>query len=269
MDKEAQPAGAHVQSVDRALRLVEILAGRRVAGVTELAHAIGVHKSTASRLLATLDLHGIVEQDPGHGGYRLGWGLIHLADGASGHARLLRASHPVTERLAHEVGEVVNVAVLDGDVIVDIDQVIADPAADPRDWTGRLTPLHATAGGKVLLAWLPEDQAVKLLGHHLTRFTGATRTQVGALLEELAEVRSQGWAITVDELEIGLTAVSAPIFAANGETMATLAVSGPSARLVPERAAAVAALTAERAGEISLSLGYPGWPSPDGDRSTS
>lgn len=260
-----EPAGAHVQSVDRAMRLVEILAGRRVAGVTELAQAIGVHKSTASRLLATLDLHGIVEQDPGHG-YRLGWGLIRLADGASGHARLLRASHPVTERLAHEVGEVVNVAVLDGDVIVDIDQVIADPAADPRDWTGRLTPLHATAGGKVLLAGLPEDQAVKLLGDHLTRHTAATRTDIGALLDELAEVRSQGWAITVDELEVGLTAASAPIFAANGETMATLTVSGPSARLVPERAAAVAALTAERAGEISLSLGYPGWPAPDVER---
>ena len=239
-----------VQSVDRALRLVEILAGRQVAGVTELAVAIGVHKSTASRLLSTLEAHGIVEQDPGRGSYRLGPQLTVLAGAVTGSARLYRASHGIAERLANEVGEVVNVAVLDGDEVVNVDQVIPGPAAEAVDWTGRPTPLHATSSGKVLLSWMPPGDQAKALGGPLGRYTEGTRTDPVALRDELARVRMQGWGVTVEELRVGLNAVSAPIFDGEGDVAAALTVSGPSGRLNPARLGAVGVLNAQRGGEI-------------------
>jgi IclR family transcriptional regulator, acetate operon repressor len=251
-------AGAPVQSVDRALRLVEILAGRQVAGVTELATVIGVHKSTASRLLSTLESHGIVEQDPGRGSYRLGPALAILAGAVTGSARLFQSSHATAERLAHEVGETVNVAVLDGDAVVNVDQIIPGPAAHSVDWTGRATPLHATSSGKVLLSWLPESDVAKMLDGPLACYTPNTKTDAAELADELVRVREQGWGVTLEELEVGLNAVSAPIFDRDGVIVAALTVSGPASRFGAERLAHVAVLTAQRATEISSALGYLG-----------
>jgi IclR family acetate operon transcriptional repressor len=260
MDR-AEPSAGLVQSVDRALRLLEILAGRQVAGVTELSAAIGVHKSTASRLLATLEAHGVVRQDPGRGSYRLGSQLGVLAGAVTGSDRLHRASHGIAERLAHEVGETVNVAVLDGDKVVNVDQIIPGPAANAVDWTGRATPLHATSSGKVLLSWMAEGALAEVLDRPLERFTPATRIDARDLADELIRVREQGWGITVEELEPGLNAVSAPIFDRDGEIAAALTVSGPSGRLRSERLGHVAVLTAQRATEISSGLGFVGRPS--------
>jgi IclR family acetate operon transcriptional repressor len=260
MDRRVESSGAVVQSVDRALRLVEILARRQVAGVTELSAAIGVHKSTASRLLATLEAHGIVRQNPGRGSYRLGSHLIGLAGAVTGSARLYGASHGIAERLAHEVGETVNVAVLDGDIVVNVDQIIPGPMANSVDWTGRATPLHATSSGKVLLSWLAEGDLAKVLERPLERFTPATVVDAAALRHELVRVREQGWGITVEELEPGLNAVSAPIFDRDGMVAAALTVSGPAARLGSERLAHVAVLTSQRATEVSSGLGFVGRP---------
>lgn len=250
---------APVQSVDRALRLVEMLAGRQAAGVTELAAALGVHKSTASRLLSTLERHGIVEQDPGRGSYRLGAALAFLAGAVTGRVHLFQASHPIAERLAHEVGETVTVAVLEGDRLVNVDHIAPGPAPVPPDWPDLTLPVHATASGKVLLAWLPEDDGTRLLGHPLLeRYTSATVVDPCQLAEELAQVRDQGWALSMEEHAPGLTAVSAPIFDRDGAPVAALTIVGPSSRLGRDRLEDVAVLTALRATEVSSRLGYAG-----------
>jgi IclR family transcriptional regulator, acetate operon repressor len=253
-----EAGGPPVQSVDRALRLVEILADRQVAGVTELAAVIGVHKSTASRLLSTLEAHAIVEQDPTRGSYRLGPGLATLAGAITGSTRLFQSSHATAERLAHEVGETVNVAILDGDAVVNVDQIIPGPAAHSVDWMGRVTPLHATSSGKVLLSWLPEGDVAKLLDRTMARFTPNTQTDPEELADELVRVRDQGWGVTLEELEVGLNSVSAPIFDRDGMVIAALTVSGPATRFGAERLAHVAVLTAQRATEVSSALGYLG-----------
>lgn len=255
-------SSAPVQSVDRALRLVEILAGRQVAGVTELASALRVHKSTASRLLSTLELHGIVEQDPGRGSYRLGAALTLLAGAVTGRVRLFQASHSTAQRLANEVGETVNVAVLDGDRVVNVDHIAPGPSALPPDWPGRTLPVHATASGKVLLAWLPEGGGRRLLLGRpgLERYTSATMVDPAEVAEELTRVREQGWGVALEEHAPGLNAVSAPIFDRDGTAIAALTVSGPTGRLGAERLAHVAVLTAQRATEVSSGLGYLGRP---------
>ncbi|MBO0693472.1 MAG: IclR family transcriptional regulator [Acidimicrobiaceae bacterium] len=251
---------APVQSVDRALRLVEILAGREAAGVTELAAVLGVHKSTASRLLSTLERHGIVEQDPGRGSYRLGAALAFLAGAVTGRVRLFQASHATAERLAHEVGETVTLAVLEGDRLVTVDHIAPGPAPVPPDWPDLTLPVHATASGKVLLAWLPEHDIRRLLGHPLLRYTSATVVDPDELAEELFGVREQGWALAMEEHSPGLNAVSAPIFDRDGAPIAALTIVGPSSRLGPERLEHVAVLTALRATEVSTRLGYRGRP---------
>src|SRR5258705_1140248 len=96
------PSGGGVQSVDRAISVLEILAGRGEARVTEVAAEIAVHKSTAFRLLGALEERGLVEQDTERGKYRLGFGILRLAGAVSGRMDVIRYGRPVSERLARE-----------------------------------------------------------------------------------------------------------------------------------------------------------------------
>jgi DNA-binding IclR family transcriptional regulator len=238
VDGDGQPS--LVQSVDRALAMLALLADRGSAGVTDLGAELGVHKSTASRLLATLEAHGLVEQLGERGTYRLGFGLVRLAGASTAQLDLTRLGHEACERLAAELDETVNVAVLDGDSAVNISQVQGSASVGVLNWVGRRTPLHATSSGKVLLAFGPAAGRPVLPPAPLERYTPATITDVTELGRVLDEVREQGWAATEGELELGLNAVAAPVCARDGGLVAALSVSGPSYRLPRERFAAVA-----------------------------
>ncbi len=162
-----------VQSVDRAVSILELLAGRGELGITELAARLGVHKSTAFRLASALERRGLVEQTRERGGYRLGFGLLRLAGAMSGQIELNQQGRPVCRRLADEVGETVNLAVLDGSSAVNIDQVLGRSSITTHNWVGQRTPLHATSSGKVLLAHLPQDRVAALLAEGLEPSTRA------------------------------------------------------------------------------------------------
>ncbi|MEU8248497.1 IclR family transcriptional regulator [Nonomuraea sp. NPDC048916] len=238
-----------VQSVDRAITILEILAREGSTRVTDLAVELDVHKSTASRLLSALEQGGLVEQNGSRGRYRLGFGVVRLAGAAAAQLDLSRASRPVCLRLAEAVGETVNIAVpQDGDT-VNITQVRGPSAISGHNWVGQRTPSHATSSGKVLLAFgtLP-------LPHRLERYTPATVTDPDRL--ELGLVRRRGWACTVEELEVGLNAVAAPIVGGDGSVVAAVSASGPSYRLTPDRLPEVGELLAEGAREISRQLGH-------------
>ncbi len=243
-----------VQSVDRAVSILELLAGRGELGITELATRLGVHKSTAFRLASALERRGLIEQARERGAYRLGFGLLRLAGAMSGQMELNQQGRPVCQRLADEVGETVNIAVLDGSSAVNIDQVLGRSSITTHNWVGQRTPLHATSSGKVLLAHLPEDRAVALIAEGLEAATPRTVTDPAALSEQLARARESGYAFTVEELEPGLNAVAAPIRGPGGRVIAAVSVSGPSFRLPEERIPAVAARVIAAATEISWSL---------------
>ncbi|MEV4325088.1 helix-turn-helix domain-containing protein, partial [Microbispora rosea] len=149
-----EASGGGVQSVDRAISIMEILAGRGEAGVTEIAAEIEVHKSTAFRLLGALEARGLVEQTEDRGKYRLGFGLVRLAGSVSMRMDVTQQSRPVCHRLAEEIGETVNIAVLRSHYAVNLDQVRGPSAVTAYNWVGQLTPLHATSSGKVLLAYV-------------------------------------------------------------------------------------------------------------------
>lgn len=260
--KPSAPSGASprtespVQSVDRAVTILEILARRGETGVTEFAAELGVHKSTAFRLVAALEMRGLVEQPGERGKYRLGLGLIRLAGAATVRMDISQQSRPVCERLAAEVAETINVAILDGDHAVNIDQVYGPSALTTHNWVGQRTALHATSSGKVLLAYLPEEAQKQRLAAPLERFTPHTVTDPDLLLAQLNQVLVGGFAYCVEELEIGLNAVAAPVLAHNGQVVAAISASGPSFRLTEDRIPEVAAAVRAAADEVSGRLGY-------------
>jgi DNA-binding IclR family transcriptional regulator len=250
----ARPGG--VQSVDRAVAILYLLAERSEAGVTEIASAIGVHKSTASRLLASLEGGRLVEQTTHRGSYRLGSGLLRLAAPVSGRMDVTREGRPVLEALAGEVGETVNLAVLRGTDVVNLEQVRGPATITTVNWVGQPTPLHATSGGKVLLAALAPDDLAAFLARPLPRFTPETITERPALEHELARVREQGYATTTEELEQGLDAVAAPVRDAGGHVVAAITVSGPVYRFDAARMAEVAPAVVAAGADLSRRLGY-------------
>ena len=249
-------APALVQSVDRALSILEILARRQDAGVTEIGKELGVHKSTAFRLLAVLENHGFVEQTEERGTYRLGFGIVRLAGAITAQLDLTRQSREACERLAGDLGETVNLAILDGDRAVNITQVRGAAAIASHNWIGQQTPLHATSSGKVLLAFGPSGVRASVLADPLERLTGATVTDAAALKAELDRIRENGWACTAEEYEVGLNAVAAPVRGADGSVVAALSISGPAYRLTVDSFGEIAERVIDAADEVSGRMGY-------------
>lgn len=249
-------SGAAVQSVDRALMVLEILGAQGSAGITEIAEELGVHKSTVSRLVAVLEARGFVEQLGDRGKYRLGFTVVRLAGATVAGRDLAKAAQARCDALAHEVGETVNLAILEGDRAINIVEAAGSAEVALRTWVGQASPAHATSSGKMLISELTSAQLRDRLGATLERFTDKTIVSYPALERELATVRDRGWAHTVEELETGLHALAAPVRDNSTNIVAALSISGPAYRMSEERFDEIAARASSVAGEISARLGY-------------
>ncbi|GLW51898.1 IclR family transcriptional regulator [Streptomyces sp. NBRC 14336] len=248
-----------MQSVDRAISVLEILAQRGEAGVSEVAGEIDVHKSTAFRLLGALETRGLVEQAGERGKYRLGFGIVRLAGAVTGRIDITQQGRPVCERLAEELGETVNIAVMQEHYAINLYQVRGPGAITAHNWVGQLTPLHATSSGKILLAHMPGKERAALLGAAgLKKVTPHTITAKSKLEKNLAEARERGYAYTLEELEIGLHAMAAPVRNRDGQVIAALSASGPGYRLTEERLHELSPTLLQGAQEISHRMGYLG-----------
>lgn len=248
--------GNAVRSVDRAAALLLALgdcAGE--AGVTELARKLGLHKSTASRLLATLEKRGLVEQDDETGKYRLGLVVIRLAERAERTLDLRSIAMPELERLARLTHETTGLGVLDGDQLLTVAQADGPNLIAMGDWTGRGAALHAVAGGKVLMSALAEREVMRMVRRGLEKRTERTITDLEPLLEELARIRRRGYATALGEFESGVNAVAAPVHDARGAVIAAVDVWGPAFRLTPRRIPELAAQVRIAAGAITSRLG--------------
>ncbi len=248
-------AGAGVQSVDRALTILAVLARLGQAGVSEIAAELGVHKSTAFRLLSTLESHDAVEQTEDRGKYRLGMGLVRLAGAGTARLDVVQQARPVCRRLAAECGETVNIAVLGHHAALYVDQVSGGSGLQSHNWVGQHIPLHATSNGKVLLSELSRSEVDGLV-EQLPAYTDRTITRRPALHDELARVREQGYALATDELEVGLTALAAPVRSAHGDVVASVSLSGPTFRLTDERVRELVPVVVTAGAEVSRRLGW-------------
>jgi DNA-binding IclR family transcriptional regulator len=244
-----------LKSVDRALNVLDLLASWGEGGVSDLAGELDVHKSTAFRLLGSLEAHGLVEQAEDRGKYRLGFGLVRLAGAVSSRMDLTRNVRPVAERLAKDVGETVNLAVLREHYVVNIDQALGPSSVTTQNWVGALTPLHATSSGKVLLAHVTlreQQRLLKIAG--LKHYTSETITDPKVLEKQLANVLERGYALTVGEYEAGLNSIAVPVKGADRAVVGALSASGPSYRFTLERMEELAVTLLEAGAEASLQL---------------
>ncbi len=249
------PEASGVQAVERALRILDLLARSGESGVTTLAADMGVHKSTAFRLVTTLERGGLVEQSEHRGKYRLGMGILRLAGATTARLDVVQEARPVCRKLASATGETVNISVLSERSALYLDQVAGPSALQSHNWVGQHIPLHATSNGKVLLSGLVPDEIAATVPV-LPALTDHTITELSRLQAEVDEVRARGYALAVDELEVGLTAIAAPIRNAHGDVLAALSVSGPSFRLDERRIREVVPVVQEAAREISHRLGW-------------
>ena len=245
----AEPRSRTIQSVDRAAALLKTIADSpRPTTVVELAEACDLNRSTAWRLLATLDAHGLIERDPVSQRYSLGYALLRIAAGAEVDP-LVRRSRPVLEQLARDTGEATNLAVAKRFNLVYVDQVDPPQIMAPN-WYGRSVPLHATSTGKAYLAFISPEERKIALPQRLERYTATTVTDRRRLEQELRDVRRNGWAICVGELEESLYGASSPVLSEQGRPVAIVSVWGTERRLPRERLPEIGRMTRAAAAEI-------------------
>jgi DNA-binding IclR family transcriptional regulator len=242
-----------IQSVDRAAALLKAIANaRRPPTVIELAEACGLNRSTAWRLLATLQRHGLVERDAVTQRYGVGYALLGIA-AAADQDSLTRRARPALERLAFDTGETVGLAVAKRLHLVYVDQVEA-PQIMAVNWLGKSVPLHATSAGKAFLAFLDEEERDAVLEGDLERFTASTVTDRRTLELQFEAIRRDRYCVCVGELEDGLFGASAAILGARRRPVGVLSVWGSAHRVPRSRVGDVARRTRQAADEVEALL---------------
>jgi len=248
-----------VQSVERALDLLEVLAADGELGVTDLAAATGLVPSTVHRLLATLGKRAWVTQSADSSRYRLGYKVVELASrvGHNG-LRLRDIAHPHLERVQQATGETVNLVVLDGERVVYLDQVEGTRSVRMFTTLGAAALAHSTAAGKAIMAYGPEDAVETLYDgrESLERLTARTLTTVAELKKDFKRIRDRGYATDNEEHEEGVGCVAVPVFDGDGKPRGAISVSAPAARILHSDTGELASGLLEHAAEISAALGH-------------
>jgi DNA-binding IclR family transcriptional regulator len=256
-DPDEARSGNGVQAVERVVRALEILAQEGSAAVGDMAERMGVHKSTASRILGALETHGFVQQSSRRGKYQLGVGLLRIASSIPRRLSLVHAARPVLEDLAQQYGETVNLAVRRDIYAVNVDQAMGSANLASFDWIGSLTPLHSTSSGKVFLAYLHASDREELLRRaELTSFTPHTLSRA-ELMKELPDIVRRGYASTRGELEEGLNAIAAPVFGHMGDVIGAVSLSGPAFRFDPATDPGIVTAVIRAGEEITELMGGP------------
>lgn len=246
------------QAVQKAMHLLSCFTepGATTLGVAELSRRTGWAESSVSRLLSALEDSGFVEQEPATGRYLPGLRLVALATVALAARPLHAVCHPHLEKLAAASGETADLCVLEGDTALVIDEVVGTHAIKASGWIGTRHLLHAAAAGKVLLAALPAERRAALLSHEPRALTPHTVTDRARLLDQVEHIRAVGYALSVEEVEVGLTAIAAPVVDHAGAVVAALALAGPSFRLVAHQLDACIALVRTEARDASRRFGH-------------
>lgn len=248
----------NISALDSALLVLESFIDTRKTGqsLSEVVQAVGLNKSRVFRILATLQQHGYVEQDPDTRDYRLGLKLLELGGVVQRRLDVVSAARPALDRLAHATGETVFLGVVDGLETLCVDKRESQQSIRLHAEVGGRSPLHVGGVPKVLLAYLVEDDPAILQRLDLVSITPATITDVTELARLLAGIRRDGYVVTQGDLDWGAASIAAPIRDHNGKVVAAVSCAGPVARFTPERVERYVALVVEAAADVSRRLGY-------------
>lgn len=257
MSAEQRPSEG-LSSVRNSARLLKAFLSREESiGVSELARRLDLGKSTVHRLLTTLVSEGLIEQDQRTGGYRLGLVVFELGEAVRIHMDLHAASGPVLASLREQTGESSQVGILDGADVVYVERLESSQSLRLFTATGRRVPAYCTSSGKVLLAGLPDGERHAVVERMpLTALTPHTIVSGEDLVAELDRVRRRGWAEAVNEREMGVASVAAPIRDSRGRVVAAMSIGAPILRLGAARRRELAAIVMEAGEAVSRRLGY-------------
>ena len=247
-----------VQSVDRTLTLLEVLSDYSDGlGITEISDLVGLHKSTVHRLLSTLIYKGYVVQDEESSKYKITFKLFELGSKKVHKLDLLKISRPYTKMLMESVNEVVHLIIREETDIVYIDKVEANNTISMASRIGKRNPLYCTATGKAILAFLPEDEVLKVWNSSkIVKLTKNTNIDFILFKKELQEVKKNGYAIDDEENEMGVKCVGAPIFNMSGDVVAAISVTGPVTRITNDKIDFISKEVIKTTNLISKEMGY-------------
>jgi DNA-binding IclR family transcriptional regulator len=250
--------GSRLQSVERAILILKAFNQEKPErGVSELSRELGLHKSTVSRLMQTLEHGGLLARSADTERYRLGVDLIGLAAQVVDYLDAREVARPHLRLLAESCRETTVLSVLDGGQVVNLEQFVPHTRRIKNiGRVGRRMDPHCTAAGKVLLAYLPPHGRDLILDFPLQRFTPYTITSSHELARELDHICEQGYAVAQEELEEGLAAIAAPLRDHRRQVVAAIAVAGPAYRIAPGMYPELAAQLVDAAARISEQLGY-------------
>jgi IclR family acetate operon transcriptional repressor len=246
--RTGRPATRQVAAVQRAIAILdELAAARAELGTNEIARRTGINVSTISRILATLASGGLVDHVPATGRYRLGVGVARLANAAGLDIRSLARAH--LEELRKRIGETATLSVPGEHEAFTLDFAQSPLSVRSVAEVGRTSVAHATAVGKVVLAY-----GGTVPGSGLKAYTERTIVDPAVLETEVARVKDRGWAEAVGEREEDLNAVAAPVLDRSGKLVAILGVQGPAIRFSPPAMRSAVELLVEKAAQISAAL---------------
>jgi DNA-binding IclR family transcriptional regulator len=258
MNSDTPPATSPATSLDKALAILDALGRLGRGGIKALSEATSIPSPTVHRLLGVLGKSGYVRQDPDSRQYHLSLKLLELGAKVRTGLDLTAAARPFMRELAESTRETVNLVVFDASEAVYVEQE-SGARSMLRMFTrvGARVALYCSGVGKAFLA-AGSDEAARayLAGITPVRHTSRTIADPGAMLPELARIRHQGYAVDDEEMEEGVRCVAALILRAGGEPAGAVSLSGPSARLTPERLPELGLTLARAAQAISQELGW-------------
>jgi IclR family acetate operon transcriptional repressor len=255
-----------IQSVDRALGLLDaIVEMGGQATLTELSRSAGLNISTCHHLLATLSRRGFVAKVAGRRSYELGAHILHLGQACLRQVDLPHRARPFVEQINRATGETVHLCVLQGENVVTVLKRDGRHAVRVDTGLGETHAVHATATGKAMLAWLPEDEIRRIVAARgMTRFTPSTIVDFSALIEELRLVRRNGYAADREEFQPGVICIGAAVRNNAGAVVGAISVSAPTMRTTDEHLELMRREVMAAARALSAELGEPGSQQPAG-----
>jgi IclR family acetate operon transcriptional repressor len=249
-----------IQSVDRAVSLLEAIAeAGGECTLTQLSHRTRLNISTCHHLLSTLVARGYVAKVPVRRSYALGARILYLSNACLRQVDLPARAAPFIEKINERTGETVHLAVLQGDAMMKVaKRESRHPVRVDTGTLGKTDAAHATATGKAMLAWLPEDDMRRVLSHGLTRFTPKTICEWPSLIEALRHVRRNGYAVDDEEYQPGVICIGAAIRDHNGAVVGAISASTPTMRANDEHLTLVREQVCSAVRALSAELGGPG-----------